>query len=149
MPYQFSTNMLTLHASCLADSRGQEEVFARSVGYWSGASRRRTSPVQSPPTYRRSESLHDPELFHSRFKRRGLDIELLCRAVGAANTPVASLKRPNDVGTFGFVKGAVGWFNDLRLKRFMTQLDLQYWTVRQNHRALDHVTKFTDIAGQG
>ena len=84
--------------------------------------------------------MRDPELFHSRFKRRGLDIKLICRAAGAANTPVASLERPNNMGTFGFLKGAVGWVNGLRLRRFMAKLDLQYWTVCQNHRALDHVT---------
>ena len=31
--------------------------------------------------------------------------------LGAANTPVASLERPNNMGTLGFVKRPVGWFD--------------------------------------
>ena len=85
--------------------------------------------IGDSPTYRRSERLRDPELFHSQFKRRGLDIKPLCRALGAANTPVASLERPNNMGTFGFLKGAVGGFDGLRLKGFMAELDPQYWPV--------------------
>jgi hypothetical protein len=79
--------------------------------------------IGDSPTYRRSERLRDPELFHSRFKRRGLDIKLICRAVGATNTPVASLERPNNMGTLDFFKGPVGRFDDLRLKRLLAELD--------------------------
>src|SRR4249920_2555178 len=73
--------------------------------------------IGDSPTCRRSECLHNTEFFHSRFKRRRLDIKLFSGPMGSANTPVASLECPNNVVSFGFFKRAVGWFDDLRLKR--------------------------------
>ena len=50
------------------------------------------------------------------------------------------------MGTFGLIEGDVGRFIDLSLRGFVAELDLQYRPVGQNHRALDHIAKFANIA---
>ena len=90
-----------------SDGRDREEVYTRSVGYrtvypggvWSGTKGLRHIGDQNVGVI---------PSFSFAIQRRRLDIKLLLPRRGSREYASCTLERPNNMGTFGFLEGAVG-----------------------------------------
>ena len=87
----------------------------------------------------------DAQLLHAVLERRGLDGQNARRPIAAADAPSCLFEHIDDMAAFDFLE-RLRWLQHRGGLRAVRQRHVKRGPVRQNHRALDHIAQFTNVA---